>query len=193
MYVGQSVQYSNEFKGAPLDTLVTGLEVVEADLRGAQPTVSAVPNTTGASSAALSDTRDTLYYTLINDSRVYRLALATAQLSVAHDFGAQGIARDVTVRGSQLVAVVGGDVEYRDDPDIGPIQPDGGGTLVSVNLETGAEAVLPGGPALLFRRPAFAPAGKPVRLVAEGYPPRVDGSRNALVSKVGDLYLFEAP
>ena len=37
MYVGQSVIYSREFNGAPLDTLVTGLEVVEMDLGGAQP------------------------------------------------------------------------------------------------------------------------------------------------------------
>lgn len=193
MYVGQSVQYSNEYKGAPLDTLVTGLEVVEMDMRGPQPTLVVVPGTYGASSLALSDTRDTLYYTLINDSRVYRVVLATGEYAVVHDFGSGGIARDVTVRGGQLVAVVGGEVEYSDDPVLGPIQPDGGGALVSVDLETGAELVLPGGPGLLFRRPAFAPVGSPVRLVAEGYPPRTDPSRNALVSKVGDLYLFEEP
>ena len=89
MYLGQSVIYARECNQCPLDTLVTGLEVVEMDLSGAQPSLTVVPGTYGASSAALSTTRDTLYYTLINDSRVYRLALPSAQLSIAHDFGAR--------------------------------------------------------------------------------------------------------
>ncbi len=193
MYVGQSVIYSREINGAPLDTLITGLEVVEMDLSGPQPAFAVVASTYGASSAALSTTRDTLYYTLINDSRVYRLALTTGQLTIAHDFGALGIARDVTVLGARLVAVVGGEVEYSDDPVLGPIQPDGGGFLYSVDLTTGTHALLPVNQNVFFRRPAFAPAGSPVRLVAEGYPPRASALRNALVSKVGDLYLYEAP
>lgn len=195
MYVGQSVVYSREFNGSPLDTLVTGLEVVELDLSGPQPSLAVVPGTYGASSAALSTTHDTLYYTLINDSRVYRLAFATAQLTIAHDFGARGIARDVTVFGARLVAVVGGEIRYIDDPILGPIQPDGGGDLVSVDLTTGAEAVLPIDHTMLFRRPEFAPAGSAVRLVVEGYPPSATSNptRNELVSKVGDLYLYEAP
>lgn len=195
MYVGQSVIYSREFNGSPLDTLVTGLEVVELDVSGPQPSMAVVPGTYGASSIALSGGRDTLYYTLINDSRVYRLALSTAQLSIAHDFGARGIARDVTVLGARLVAVVGGEVRYIDDPILGPIQPDGGGDLVSVDLTTGTETVLPVDHTMLFRRPAFAPSGSPVRLVAEGYAPSPNNppTRNQLVSKVGDLYLYEAP
>jgi len=193
LFVGQSVQYAREYKGAPLDTLVTGLDVVEMEMGGLHPSLAVIPNTDGANSAALSDGRDTLYFTLNNDTRVYRVAFATGQFSIAHDFGALGIARDVTVRGRRLVAVVGGEVEYSDDPVLGPIQPDGGGTLISVDLETGAETVLSGGAVRFFRRPAFAPSGSPVRLVAEGYPPRTNAFRNALVSKVGDLYLFEAP
>jgi len=193
MFVGQSVIYARETNGAPLDTLVTGLDVVKMDIDGPQPALALVPNTQGASSVALSDTRDTLYYTLINDSRVYRLAIASAQYSIAHDFGALGIARDVTVRGSQLVAVVGGEAVYSDDPILGPIQPDGGGSLISVDLTTGAETALPSDGSLVFRRPAFSPPGSTVRLVVEGYPTRRDGTRNALVSKVGDLYMYEAP
>jgi hypothetical protein len=195
VYVAQSVIYAREFTGAPLDTLVTGLAVVEMDLSGAQPALTAVPGTVGATSATLSATRDTLYYTLLNDSRVYRLALATAQLTIAHDFGARGIARDVTVLGARLVAVVGGEIRYTDDPILGPIQPDGGGDLVSVDLDTGTETGLPVDRSILFRHPEFAPAGSPVRLVAEGYPPIGSSvpTRNQLVSKVGDLYLYEAP
>ena len=193
VYVGQSVIYSRETNGAPLDTLVTGLEVVELALGGTQPAFAVVASTYGASSAALSTTRDTLYYTVINDSRVFRLSLISGQTTVAHDFGVLGIARDVTVLGARLVAVVGGEVEYHDDPVLGPIQPDGGGPLYSVDLATGTELLLPTDTLLFFRRPAFAPTGSPVRLVAEGYPRRVNLTRNALVSKVGDLYLYEAP
>ena len=69
----------------------------------------------------------------------------------------------MTVRGSQLVAVVGGEVEYySDDPLLGPIQPDGGGYPDVRGPDTGAEAVLPGAGSLVFRRPAFRrPAGNP--------------------------------
>ncbi len=194
MYLGQSVIYARECTQCPLDTLVTGLEVVEMDLGGAQPSLVVVPGTYGASSVALSTSRDTLYYTLINDSRVFRLTLPSAQLTIAHDFGAQGIARDVTVLGTRLVAVVGGEVVYSDDPILGPIQPDGGGALVSVDLTTGAETVLQAQTPLSFRRPEFAPAGGTVRLVVEGYEPGIGPqTRHQLVSRVGDLYLFEAP
>jgi hypothetical protein len=163
-------------------------------LSGAQPSLAVVPGTSGASSVALSTTRDTLYYTLINDSRVYRLALPSAQPTIAHDFGARGIARDVTVLGARLVAVVGGEVTYLDDPILGPIQPDGGGPLISVDLATGAETVLPTQTPMVFRRPAFAPAADPVRLTVEGYAPSDSNpTRHQLISKVGELYLFEAP
>ena len=194
MYVGQSVIYSRECSGCPLDTLVTGLEVVDMDLSGPQPSLAVVPATYGASSATLSASRDTLYSTLINDSRVFRLALTSGQSSVAHDFGIRGIARDVTVLGARLVAVVGGEIQYTDDPVLGPIQPDGGGDLVSVDLATGTETVLPSDQSLLFRRPEFVPGGSPIRLVAEGYQHNIGiPTRNQLVSKVGDLYLYEAP
>jgi hypothetical protein len=195
LYVGQSVVYSREFKGAPLDTLVTGLEIVEMDLTGAQPSMAVLPLTDGASSAALTATGDTLYYTLNNDSRVYRLVLTSADLTIAHDFGARGIARDVTVLGSNLVAVVGGEIQFSNDSIIGAFQADGGGDLVSVDLATGAETDLPTDHQMLFRHPEFAPGGGPVRLVAEGYAPTnvPSPTRNQLVSKVGDLYLYEAP
>jgi len=83
---------------------------------------------------------------------------------------------------------------YVDDPILGPIQPDGGGALVSVDLATGSETDLPTQTPMVFRRPEFAPSGGTVRLVAEGYEPGVGPqSRHQLVSRVGELYLFEAP
>jgi len=195
VYVGESVNYPRACSNCPPDTLVTGLEVVALDMSGPQPVLSVMPSTNGATSVAVTATRDTLYYTLQNDSRVYRVALVNGQQTLAHDFGALGIARDVTVRDGQLVAVVGGVVTYTDDPLFGPIQRDQGGVLISVDLATGDESVLPTDRLLLFRRPAFSPGGTSQRLVAEGYefsvtpPPSVDTT----VSKNGDLYLYEAP
>lgn len=195
-YVGQAVVYGRQANGYPFDTLVTGLEIVEMVLGGALPARSVVPGTYGASSVALNDGRDTLYYTLNNDSLVYRRVLASGTVTVAHDFGARGIARDVTVRGNQLVAVVGGEVLYVDDPTLGPLQLDGGGALVSVNLDSGEEADLPTDTPLLFRHPEFAPGTLPARLVAEGVPPMPPPgpvSWHDYASRVPELYLFEAP
>jgi hypothetical protein len=125
---------------------------------------------------------------------VYRRDLATGQVTIAHDFGGRGVARDVTVLGNRLVAVVGG-----------AAQPPGGGNtadagpLVSVDLATGTETVLPTDRPLYFRRPSFAPGGSPARLVAEGYqvtvtviegiPPVFDTT----VGRVADLYLYTSP
>jgi hypothetical protein len=118
----------------------------------------------------------------------------TGQLSIAHDFGTRGIARDVTVLGAHLVAVVGGEITDALDPILGPLRLDGGGYLVSVDLATGAETEFPVDQLTRFRRPEFAPGGGPVRLVVEGYPPgKSIQTRHELVSKVGDLYLYESP
>jgi hypothetical protein len=187
-YVGESVNYIPPCDQCPPDTVNVGIEVIDLDLRGAQPTLSVVPGTYGATSTDLSVTGDTLYYTLWGDSRVYRRALATGQVNVAHDFGALGIARDVTVLGSRLVAVVGGQVSAVVDPIFGPVQLDAGGPLISVDMATGSESPLPTDNPMLFRRPAFAHAGNPTRLVVEGYP--LSGTT---VSAVGDLYMYVAP
>ena len=195
VYIGQSANYAREFLGCPLDTVVTGLEVVAMNLSGAQPELAVIPFTDGASSIALTAGRDTLYFTLNGDSKVYRLELATGQVSIAHDFGALGIARDVTVLGARLVAVVGGEIEFTEGT-LGPLQFDGGGNLVSVDLATGAETQLPVDHPMVFRKPEFAPAGDRVRLVVEGLPVgTLSGGCDwhELLSKVGDLYLYEAP
>jgi hypothetical protein len=196
LFVGQSTNYAQQDLHCPLDTLVTGLAIVEMRLAGAGMSADIVPSTDGASSAALTAGRDTLYYTLNGDSRVYRLALATGVVSVAHDFGALGVARDVTVLGARLVAVVGGELEYVPAGPLGPLQVDGGGTLVSVDLSSGEEAPLPVSQPVLFHHPEFAPGVAPVRLVAEAVP--VDTTTSIctwhhLASKVGDLYLYESP
>jgi len=180
LYLGEQVDYIGiNVK----DTVITGLEIVDLDLAGAVPSMSIVPGTTGATSMTLTDGGDTLVYSLAGDARVYARALATGNVTVLHDFGALGPAQDVTVRGHQLVAVVG------DRPE--------GGLLWSVDLGTGTETPLPSGIPLFFRRPAFAPIGTPVRLVVEGYPltltPIAPGIVDTTASRVGDLYLYQAP
>ena len=184
MYLGEKVQYFPPIRGDPADTAITGLEIVDMELGGAVPSLSVVPGTSGATSMTLTNGGDTLVYTLATDSRVFARALSTGQVTVLHDFGALGAVSDVALRDDQLVAVVGTWPE--------------GGQLWSVNLTSGNQAPLPLGPEVVqFRRPAFAPAGNPVRLVAEGYSLTTVTDRfgmvETVVSPVGDLYLYEAP
>lgn len=195
MYLAQSVDYTTHCQRCPLDTLITGQVVAEMSLGSVPATSIAISVTAGATSMDMNPARDTLYYTLWGDSRVYRLTVSNPQLTVAHDFGARGIARDVAVWGQQLVAVVGGRVTATVDSIFGPVQYDSGGPLVSADLVTGTEVVLPADQPLFFRRPSFAPGGSSARLVAEGYALTISPSPtpDTLISSAGDLYLFESP
>jgi hypothetical protein len=180
MFLGEQVDYIGVVSK---DTVVTGRAIIDMDLSGPTPTISSVPGTSDARSLDLTSNRDTLVYTLAFDTRVYARALATGQVSVLHDFGARGPAQEATIRGNQLVAVVG-------------VRPEGG-VLVSVDLSTGTEALIPGGGLYFFRQPAFSPVGSPPRLIAEGYTWSsvviMPGLEDTLVSKNGDIYLYEAP
>src|SRR5436309_1960365 len=111
----------------------------------ASPAPPAVPATLYASSVAPGGTADVIFFTLGGDSRVFRRVRSGATDSVVHDFGAAGIARDVQVAGTRLVAVVGGTISFAYDSLLGyAVQRDAGGFLYLVDLETGAETVLPG-------------------------------------------------
>ena len=179
-----------------LDTVVTGTAVGLLDLasRGHAP----VPGTDFASGVSPGESADEVYYTLGGDPRVFRRVLSTGDVTVAHDFGALGIARDVHVAGGRLVAVVGGRVSFSVDSTFGPVQWDSGGVVHVVDLASGSDVALDG-PGL-FRRPSLTPTGD--RVVAEGYPliivefeDPVTGEQRAdtTVSRTGDLYLFGAP
>ena len=164
VYVAERIAYRAPCKGCPLDTLRTGMEIALLDAGAASPAPQAVPATLDASSVAPGDTADVIFFTLGGDSRVFQRVLSVATDSVVHDFGAAGIARDVQVAGTRLVAVVGGTISFAYDSLLGyAVQRDAGGFLYLVDLETGAETVLPGG--ATFRHPALSPTGK--RLVAE--------------------------
>lgn len=155
-----------------------GKDVVLLNLTTQPAGLSVVSNTTTSTSVAVGGA-GVLYYTLIGDTRVYRRVLATGADSVVHDFGAAGIARDVSVAGGRLAAVVGGTVATGVDPVNGAYQEDQGGFLHLVTLATGADTVLPDS-GYVFRHPALSPTGD--RLVAEAWQ-----------GKAADLWFFRLP
>jgi hypothetical protein len=151
-----------------------------------------VPGTDFASGVS-AGAGDEIYYTLNGDPRVYRQALSTGAVTVVHDFGVAGAARDVHVVGSSLAAVVGGRIAYGVNPAFGPTAWDSGGVLHLVDLQTGEDVILD--PAGLYRRPQISPTGS--ALVAEGYPLILTtlpgGEVDTIVDRRGDLYLFGQP
>lgn len=193
LYLGERVDYR---RTCPVcwDTLTNGLDVTLLDVSQPGALPSRVPGTDFASGVSAGAHEDEVYYTLGGDARVFRRTLSSGTVSVAHDFGPAGIARDVHVMGSRLAAVVGGRVSFGVDPILGTVQWDSGGMVHVVDLGAGTEVVLEGQG--LFRRPQISPAGSAI--VAEGYPliifpgPEV-GTLDTLVSPDGDLYLFGQP
>ena len=174
-----------------LDTIVTGFKVDILDLAGgAGP--SPLPGTDQASGVSVGQSADEIYFTLSGDTRIYRRVISTGETTVAHDFGAAGIARDVHVAGTKLVAVVGGRVSFSVDPLLGPVQWDSGGVVHVVDLSASADVALAPGNRL-FRRPALSPAGD--QLVVEGYPLIISTFPvpDTTVSRAGDIFLFTTP
>jgi len=152
-----------------------------------------VPGTELASGVSPGGTENEIYYTLSGDTRVYRRDLSSGAVSVAHDFGAAGIARDVHVVGQRMTAVVGGRVAFAQDSTLGgAVQWDSGGTLHLVDLQDGSDMLI-SGPGL-FRRPRLSPDA--TRIVAEVYPliiTRIGEAAETTVARTGDLYLFGQP
>jgi len=198
VYLAQSVRYLALCSFCPPDTISIGLEIARLDLDGAVPSLSVLPGTDGASSLAAVG-NDTVYYTLYGDSRVFRRALGTGVVGVAHDFGVAGTPRDVRVGSGRLVAVVGGSVRSGVDSVLGPIAVDKGGDVHVVDLQSGVDqsrAVAN----FLFRHVALDSTGHVV--IAEGYPivtaPVRDSTGRIIAvdttfSPVGDLWRMELP
>ncbi len=198
-YLGQAVAYRFPCEICARDTITTGLAVATLDVGQPGSTPIVVPGTESASGVASSAEGDLLFYTLGGDSRVFRRALASGEVTVVHDFGSAGIARDVDVVGNRLVASVGGRVAFGPDADLGPTQRDSGGVVHVVDLDSGAAVALDD-PLRLYRRPALSPAGD--RIVAEGYelvivrfvdPVTEQMFADTTVSRSSDLYLLGAP
>ncbi len=177
------------------DTFVTGLDIVRLDLSASAPSPMVVPGTEYASSVAVSGEAATIYYTLGGDSRVYRRHLVTGAVDTVYDFGAGTIARDVTISGTRLAAVVDGSVLYQfEAAHQAWVQRDEGGDLHLVDLATSAHSVF-ATDSVLFRHPVFSPDGR--RLVAEVSPYAPvhvgpDSEFNATNHR-GDLWLFDMP
>jgi hypothetical protein len=152
------------------DTFYTGLDATILDLSGASPRVEVVPGTDYASGVALGEDGQTIYYTLGGDSRVYRRSLSTGEVTTLYDFGAGTIVRDPQVRGTRLVAVVGGSVLYRFEDAHGYVQRDEGGDLMFVNLSDGSRRLFTGD-TVLFRHPVISPDGSHIVVEVQPFAP----------------------
>ena len=194
VYLGERVLYRPPCQGCSPDTVRIGIEIVKLDLSGPAPVLTPLPNTLESSSVAAGTSGDDIYFTRNGDSRVYQMTVSTGAVSIIHDFGSLGIARDVQVSGVRMIAVVGGEVAYFNDPALGQIQVDNAGALWEVNLTTGSETPLPI-PGRFVRRPALSPEGSTV--VAESFILQINSCGptclDTLVVKTGDLWLVELP
>ena len=189
VYLGEDLFY----QGSTFlpDTFTTGLEIVRLET---SPSVAfhVVPGTEHASSVAGGGDEDTIVYTIGGDTRVFRQSLSTGAVTVLHDFGGAGIARDVQLRGNTLVAVVGGSVLFQFEDAHGMVQRDEGGDLHIVNLATGT-SVVHSLPDVLFRRPALSPDGTALVVEASPFAPvhvGPDSEFNATNHRP-DLWLFD--
>jgi hypothetical protein len=188
VYVGQRFRTKQDCLACVRDTVIVGTEVTTLTVDGT--TATAVPGTELATGVAPILDGSAILYTLPNDTRIYRRALGNGDVTVVHDFGAEGIARDVHAVGNRVAAVVGGRVAFSVDPLLGPVQWDSGGVLHVFDLEeTGSQSL--DTPGRLYRRPALSPDGS--RIVAEGYPliiTQLPEGPDTTVSRSGDIYLF---
>jgi hypothetical protein len=86
-----------------------------------------------------------------------------------HNFGFRRVARDVSVRGNKLVAIVGDSTIFSfEPPHDGWVQRDEGGGIAVLDLTTHAEVYFDLAPLTLFRHPEISPDGH--RLVVEAQP-----------------------
>jgi hypothetical protein len=190
LYLAERVNYTHTCVScSEWDTLTTGADVVSLDVSQPGSVPQRIPGTENASGVSVGGDADEIYYTLSGDSRVYRRTLSSGSVAVAFDFGAAGTVRDVHVAGGRMAAVVGGRVTYGIHPAFGPMQWDSGGVLHVVDIQAGTAVALDG-PGL-FRRPRVSPSGNAV--VVEVYPLIIttNDPPDTLVSRRGDLYLYE--
>jgi hypothetical protein len=174
------------------DTFYTGLDVVLLDLSGVEPVFNIVPGTDYASSVSVGGDPGNLYYTLGGDSRVFRRGLASGAVDVVYDFGAGQIVRDVQVRGSTMVGVVGGSVLYRNEQAHGFVQRDEGGDLAFVDLGSGNTTIF-ATDSVLFRHPMISPDGARVVVEVQPFAPvhaEPESEFNAPNHRA-DLWLFD--
>jgi hypothetical protein len=193
VYLGEAVTVLRPCQICALDTLRSGLDAVWLNVDATPPAPHVIAGTDFASGVAPGANEDEVYYTLGGDTKVYRRLISTGEVVVVHDFGTAGIARDVHVVGSRMVAVVGGRVAFAVQPSLGPTQWDSGGVVHVVNLQDGSEMILDAPGPGLSRRPQLSPSGSAV--VAEVYPLIILDlvPPDTIVSKVADLFVYGQP
>ncbi|HLS47734.1 MAG TPA: hypothetical protein VK012_04400 [Gemmatimonadales bacterium] len=147
--------------------------LVDPDAPG---TATLVPGTTSATSVTEGETPDVIYYTLTADSRIHRQVLSTGAVSVAHDFGAPAIVRDVHFVGGRIVAVTDGHTELLMG-NSGPVHVRDGGGRLQVVTPGGGPVPVAAPDNMWFRRPALSPDG--TAIVAEGTPFSINEIRNS--------------
>lgn len=151
--------------------------------------LTAVPGGSFATSVSAGATADEIYFTLTADTRVYHLRLSTGEQTVVHDFGVDGIARDVHFGGGRLTAIAGGKLQVVHAP-VGPLQvADDGGHLFLLEPATGAVRRLTDD-TRWFRHPAISPDG--TRIVGEGHAVVISGP-DTTVSPRADLWIDTEP
>jgi hypothetical protein len=191
VYVGQRFVTRSPCFDCPLDTLQVSTDVTTLTLGEATVSATAVPGTELATGVAPASDGSAILYTLPDDSRIYQRILASGAVTVVHDFGAAGVARDIHAAGNRVAAIVGGRVAFSVDPSAGPVQWDSGGVVHIVELGQDGSVALDT-PGRLYRRPALSPDGS--RVVAEGYPLIITvlgpADVDTTVGKSSDLYLF---
>jgi hypothetical protein len=177
VYVAEAVLYT--FPPLAVDTILTPVEAVRISVEGDSVALSVLPGTAGATSVA-ADSAGAIYYTLLGDSRIYRLDADGGAAAVVCDLGAIGAVRDVQVAGGRLFAVAGQQTGAGLGGDVYLVDPVAG-TAVPVAPQA----------SLWYRRAAAAPSGR--RVAAEGYTVGTDGSGGPVVSRSAHLYLLDAP
>ncbi len=182
VYVGNELVYPSACSTCKVDTVPVGREIVLLRVDRNPASLEVVAGTFEATSLSVSRDGAILYFTVAGDSRVFGRNLATGSVSIIHDFGVLGIARDVSVSGTSLVAIVGGQVSYFTDPQYGPMQVDYGGTLY--HLAMGTSQVTPlSALDRAARHPAISPDGLHVAVELTA----------TLQPGPPDLYLYSTP
>jgi len=153
VYVAEGVLYT--FPPLPTDTVETPVEAVRISLAGDSVALSVLPGTAGATSVT-ADAAGAIYYTLLGDSKIYRLDAGGGAARMVYDFGAVGAVRDVVAAGGRLFAVAGHQTAA-----------DRGGDVYLVDPAAGTATPVSPQPMLWFRRPAASPSG--ARIAALGY------------------------